>query len=224
MAITFDTAGAVSTTFSDSLTQAITIAANDNRMLVVGVSGETGNEVPLGITYNNVALTKYDEQYYSANNNACSFWYLAAPATGENNLVVTWNGNTYRNVGWIVLYNVAQAAPEAGSKATNTGTTASVAVTTVADGAWIVDVVGTTSSTNNMTCSASQTERWETTSNCRGNGSTCPVATGGTEQTVSWTLTSGVWAIIAASFAPAVSGGSASASPIESDQVTIFFM
>jgi len=210
-AISFNSASSGSDTDED-VTFSHTVNAGDNKILIVGVSLESDNSPPCpavqSITYNGVALTLIDAQPYggSENKNRVELWYLLNPDEGTHNVVSTLTGpigDDGHNVGAITINGAAQQAPEASNKASGDSSTASVSVTTQTDGAWVIDVVGNSRSSLDQTAAAGQMERWEEGQDAHSNGSTRPVATAGAA-TMSWTLDSSrIWAIVAASFAPA---------------------
>lgn len=77
--------------------------AGSDRALIVGLqyyvgSGGGGNVVITGVTYNGVSMTElatYSPQS-SSGGGSIAFFYLAAPATGTNNISVSWTGsNSY---------------------------------------------------------------------------------------------------------------------------------
>jgi uncharacterized repeat protein (TIGR01451 family) len=71
-----------------------TTAAGSNRVLVVGISmniaNNTGASVS-GVTYNGVALTQAGAHNDGGLTRRAEMWYLVAPATGLNNVIVTVN-------------------------------------------------------------------------------------------------------------------------------------
>lgn len=72
---------AVSHTFS------YTVPAGSDRRLCVVVSSNSSGLTHDSVTYAGVAMTKTTERLQT--NARCSFWTLAAPATGANDIVVT---------------------------------------------------------------------------------------------------------------------------------------
>ena len=205
MAITFNNStNAFQTTGSATHTVSFTVNAGDNRLLVVGVAVE--EDAPCstvnGITYDGVALTKIDSQTYRSGDCGVEQWYLLAPNVGTANIVVTWNDSVYDYVHCHAdAYNgVKQQAYEAKNKATGTGTTMTVDVTTLTDNAWVVDIVGNNQSVEDMTAGANQTERTEQAGGCRSNTSDEALASFGA-CTMSWTtVTSRDWGIVGAAF------------------------
>jgi len=137
MAIAFDafTAGALvnpgsSVTISHTCT-------GSNRILFVGAIVRT-NSIS-GVTYNSVAMTQIGSPVTNVNDKI-SLWYLIAPATGSNNVVITQTGSSVIN-GCAISYTGAKQSgqPDAytdtaqASAANQDGT-----VTTVADNSWAV--------------------------------------------------------------------------------------
>lgn len=90
MAIAFDAASeAISATAASSHTFAHTTGTLTNGVLVVGFSHYDLNRSATGVTYNGVALTKYIRYNNAVNGVLLEIWYLAAPASGANNVIIT---------------------------------------------------------------------------------------------------------------------------------------
>lgn len=202
MAISFNSASSGDAD-DTPLTFAHTVNAGSNKILIVGVTLEDniGPATVTGITFDSVALTQIDTQLYDSNANRVDLWYLLNPNEATANVVVTLSASIDAGLsaGAITIDGAKQQAPEADAKAAGSGTTASVAITTVTNNAWVIDCVANSSSTNDMTVGAGQTERWEDSNDQRGNGSTEPVESAG-EIAMSWTLSERAWGIVAASF------------------------
>lgn len=139
MAIAFD-----STTTSSlgsavtSITFAHTCTGSD-RILFVATANNGGVNVT-GVTYNGVAMTNIG---WALSNNAPSksyLWYLIAPATGANNVIVSlsWSASVIAKVAsytWVKQ----SAQPDAFSLWWPTTTTSySQSVTTIADNSWAI--------------------------------------------------------------------------------------
>ncbi len=120
-----------------------------NRMLFVGaVGGVLGTGISNDITaisYNSVALTKINEKQINTGGTGrwVSLWYLIAPTTGANNVVVT-SGSSDFTGGIAVSYTGALQSGVPDASVTNSGTnvtTMDFTVTTVADNCWGVLMV-----------------------------------------------------------------------------------
>jgi len=189
MAITFNSAGS-GVSVTNPLTFAHTVASGSNKAMIVGVCEEysaTTTATVSSVTYDGNALTFISRERYDGDKNFVELWYLATDASiteGENNIVVTISDDTNMDniqAGVIVIDGVAQQAPEAENSAVSN----SVTVTTVTNDAWVVDVASNASSGADMTAQGTQVERYELSSQCRGNGSTDAVATAG-DHVMSW--------------------------------------
>lgn len=132
---------------ANSLTYSHT-TSGDNRILFVGAHtyvsgvGATG-DIITGITYNSVAMTLIDKQMTTGG--SYSRWhylyYLIAPATGANNVVISASSASYRLLASSASYTGAKqtAQPDASSKATTDAVTSqALATTVVADDSWLV--------------------------------------------------------------------------------------
>jgi len=142
-AIVFDSEAGGNIQGASSKTQAITVAVQDNRLLVVAYGGEdatAANLVVTGVTYNGASLTKiHDINHASSTYNRGELWYMLAPDTGTHNVVVSMTGTvTGGGIRCSSFYGVAQQAPEATQEATGTTTIATNTITTITDNAWII--------------------------------------------------------------------------------------
>lgn len=173
-----------------------------NLLLVLGSS--SGDYAASGATYNSVAMTsaRADSVVYGGSNLYTSVWYLIAPATGSNTVAVTLGGTTSLGAkGGVVSYTGAKQSgqPDAVNGASDPvgSTTPTVDVTTVADNCWVFDVVFNGSPIT----ACGNTSRWQQYGT--GGADTNAPKTPAGAQTMSWTATSDVWTVSAASFAPA---------------------
>lgn len=145
MAIALDTSTHYQYTSYDgttSYTYSHTCSGTD-RILWVGVTTHTTKTVN-GVTYNGVSLTKAVDKTDGA---YISLWYLIAPATGANNVVISTTSGLGRMNSDCASYTGASQTGQ--PDATNTGgptTTGSYsqALTTVANNSWsIANIIGT---------------------------------------------------------------------------------
>jgi len=138
MAIAFDAISSGSTT-ATSLTFSHTCTGSD-RILFVGMTDDSGgSSLITGITYNGVALTKIGGVQTSGDRWS-TLWYLIAPATGANNVVVTASSSSVLS-GHAASYTGAKQTGQPDSNATNTissSSSFSLTTTTVADNSWLV--------------------------------------------------------------------------------------
>jgi hypothetical protein len=199
MAIAFDAASS-SNGSGASLTWAHTCTGS-NLVLIVGVSVDTGHTVS-GITYNAVAMTQVPGGTVATANIRSYLYYLVGPATGAHDIVVSLGGGGGSNLaaGGMSFTGVSQfnTLGTAATNSGNTGTTASVVVSSDIDEV-VVDCLATGS--NAATVGAGQTRRWnDNNSNVFGQGSH---ETGAASTTMDWTITSGNhWAIVAVPLRP----------------------
>lgn len=139
MAIAFDASsqgqnggGLATLTFSHT-------CSGSNRILFVNTGCHTSIATITGVTYNGVAMTSVHAPITSPDNFYMQLWYLLAPATGANNIVVTASAAD-GIVGEAASYTgAAQTTLDATSIATlQPGTSFTQNITTVADNCWIV--------------------------------------------------------------------------------------
>lgn len=183
-------------------THSLTIAANGNRLLLVGITKDYNghaNAVKWGGS-SGTALTMLDSQRLdvSGGTGYVEFWYLKNPASGTANLWCDFSNTTgeYASIGAFSLYNVDQAttfrtAVKASvTSGTSTGLTTGTITCTSTD--LLCDVMGITYDPKDPDVAAGQTRRWHVEAvagytQLYGGGSTKP-GTNGT--TVGWTWAS----------------------------------
>lgn len=142
MAISFDNSidpviqgSGVSTTQTVSYT-----TSGDNRILLVGVLKQSNNTVS-GVTYNGVSMTQIGTFTTTAGGGENNYLFLLVnPASGANNIVVTFNSSTGVSAVCASSYNGAKQTGQ--PDANNTGYSASTtslttSVTTTSDNCWL---------------------------------------------------------------------------------------
>ena len=191
-----------------SLTFAHTVAVQSNRALVVAMSYR-GNTNPTatatGITYAGVAMTKVRRD--SNTDRKTEIWYLVAPATGANNVIVTWSADPEGQiVAAVSYYGVNQVSPIAANNGA-TGNSQNPAVAVTAATHQLVVAVGAIYPNGianlPLTPGTGTTERWEDDENAGGLGNVQGFGgeeTGaGGSTTIDWTHPGGAdtWAMSA---------------------------
>lgn len=141
--IGYDTSVASAASNVTSTSFSFTVATNSNRMLLVAVYADHTSSASIsGITYNGASMSVSASQgSLGSANNAMYLFYLAAPATGSNTLVIT-AGASATNITYAVYsyYNCAQQAPEAHTVATGGSGVTSATVTPLTNGAMVFGV------------------------------------------------------------------------------------
>lgn len=197
MAIAYDASSKAATT-TTPLTFSHTCGSGSDRLLVVGVSIR-GAVTVTGITYAAVALTKIRHDAPGGDVRS-ELWYLVAPATGANNVVVTMSGDQSFAAIAQTYTGVHQTVP----KGTDVGSTGSGTAVTVdvtsATGELVIDVVTRQASGGTFTEGASQTKRQTHTTQPGGSMSE---EAGAATVTMSWTISSEDYAQCAVPFKPA---------------------
>lgn len=137
--IAFD-AASQGTSSGTSTTFAHTCSGSD-RLLFVEAYSTTGDDVT-GITYNGVAMTQINKVSKSGSSEKLYLYYLAAPATGSNNVVVSRSGSGGFLHGAASSYTGAKQTGIPDSQTTTapvgTGTSLTATTTTVANNCWLV--------------------------------------------------------------------------------------
>lgn len=139
--------------FNSPLTFTHFVSEVDSRLLLVGVSSETGagnSFVASTVTYNSVSLTKIGT-VAGGDSDSLSMWYLFNPPVGSNTISIDYSptsgnysdGESVRAVA-LSLYNVHSGTPigtysTSNQIASTTTIPAQGTITTTMGGAWIVD-------------------------------------------------------------------------------------
>lgn len=138
MAIAFDATssaqnndGTASLTFSHTCTSA-------SILIVTTCTNQPQNSVT-GVTYNGVAMTSVRGSL-NAGSTVIDMWYLLAPSSGANNVVVTMAASSTAKAAQAVSYSGVDTAgfPDATSALSPLTTNTTQTITTVADNCWIV--------------------------------------------------------------------------------------
>jgi len=166
--ISFDAYSTDTASWSSSVTFPHTIGSGSNRLLVVGVSIEHDASGPTvsSITYNGQALTKIDSRgIYNDYYGRAELWYMleaGLPGAGTYNIVVNTPSSPEEVIaGAISLNGVAQQAPEAKAESSaDYLDTISTSITTLTDGAWLVDAAHS-GMEYGYTPDSGQTERYD---------------------------------------------------------------
>jgi len=185
MALAFDAAVDGSIVIpGTSLTWAHTCTGSDRILLVAAFDDSGGASLITGVTYNSVALTKIAEVQV-LDNRWVTLWYLVAPATGSNNVVITASASTVI-AGISGSYTGAAQTGQPDSFATNTSTASTSLTTTttvVASDCWLVMGIKSLgvnsysySPTGSERISNSQMHFWDSNATI-GTGSQAVVAT-----------------------------------------------
>jgi hypothetical protein len=182
----------------------LNIPASTNRLLVVGVSiRNNASQTVSQVRYDGIALTRVG----FLNNGTSArveIWRLINPPTGNRQVDVIMSAAASFVGGAISFSGVDQTTPiEASNFASGNSATASVTVTTLRSGAWVVDTLATANA-NSVAVGANQTRRWRggPGTSTRGAGSTeTPAAIGNVD--MSWAITSQNWAMGAVALRPA---------------------
>lgn len=137
MAIAFDTAtnggfaSGTSRTFSHT-------CSGSNRILFVHCGHNASSDIITGVTYNGVSMTQIATVSPTANRREYLF-YLIAPATGANNVVITASGSTSIFGNAASYTGVKQSdQPDNSTTATSSTTPSETTLTTVADNCWTI--------------------------------------------------------------------------------------
>ena len=214
-AVTFDASNYAQCGSCSSLSFSHTTAAGSN--LSVSVSSMLYDASGIydevsGVTYNSVALTSKCNYSTSASvpHKDAGWWYLAAPATGTQTIVLTATDVVFSlGGGSISASGVNQSSPlRACTTATGSSTTPSETVTASA-GELVIDA-GTIDHAGTLTVGSGQTQRWNSIDPngfVKFFGST---ETGGSSVVMDWSNSTGTpeWIVAGTSLQAAGASGS----------------
>jgi hypothetical protein len=214
MAIAFDTATDGGNVVGTA-TFAHTCSGSDRFLVVAGGFFGTGTGTA---TYNGVSMTQVVSGNMYTNTGNLVMFFLANPASGSHNVVVTPTNSGDNTVFCASSYTGAiQSSSNADATATNTGDSgsATVSVTTSADNCWVIGSwrnSGTTSTAGSGTTIEVVNASGASSSMGICDNNTAKTPAGSVTLTVG-TNTSNKWGMVGASFAPASAGGGA-ATPV----------
>ncbi len=189
-----------STTTLSTINLSHTIAAGENRLLMVGIS--LRSNTVLNVTYAGTAMTL--EGTLTNGSNAIIYVYrLINPPVGTANISATLNGIPSNGavIGGINYYGVNPITPFGGF-ASAKAKSAAPTVNVPSDAGDLIFNVVSVKNTSALTPGAGQTERWDIASGQIRGGVSTKVGTVGTTS-ISWTSGSGNWAIGAIALKPA---------------------
>jgi hypothetical protein len=161
-----------------------------NRILLVGIAYTGSSATISSVTYNGVAMTALFGTPIAATSALhVQIFYLLAPATGANNIVVTPSITASIYGGAASFTGVDQSAPSNTNSGIGTTLSPSVSLTTVNDNAWIFDTIGMASAVTTLTAGGSQIQdfnQFDATPNRTGAGSHLATTTHGA-YSMAWT-------------------------------------
>jgi hypothetical protein len=218
--------GSVSESAADdvaSISFSHTTGAGQNRLLVVGVSWNSGSDVRTisSVTFTPTAgsaqnLAKAVGRTHSTQNRDSALYYLVNPGSAVSGTVaINFTPGSVANgivAGAINLAGVDQTTPIGVTNSADSGSTQNMAPTVTLTGLsgneLVIDnlFMGGTTSSQTVTVGSGQTQRWnDFAGNTRAGGSTEQAASASV--TMNWTAaTNGYWDIVAAAIRPATSG------------------
>jgi len=142
MAIAFDSGTYAQYTNGTSLTFSHTCTGSDRILFVMGHDKSNSATIITGITYGGVAMTQVNTLNGGAgqNDRAITLWYLIAPATGSNNVVVSASESDNLRFSAVSYTGASQTGQPEGTD-TSTGnsvTTISTDITTTVNNCWML--------------------------------------------------------------------------------------
>lgn len=196
---------------SNSLNFNHTIGGESNRLLVVCVGSESGGYDVSSVTYDSQPLTKaVDHEVGGSTTMNVEIWYMLEanlPAAGTYSVDISTTGSYWLVGGAISVYGAKQLPPEAtsfGDDGEAGDTTITTDITTLTNGAWIFECVGSGDAHTGFSAQSGQNEQFdEVTSSSRVAGSYEQVDTSGLESQ-QWDLLSSSIRLshVLAAFAP----------------------
>lgn len=150
--ITFDNSISAYQNGSAPISAPFTVGVGNNRMLVVGIIANPPAEpadVVTGVTYGGAPATLLAKAFYTSTQGPEEVYLFAlpAPTSGSNNLVTTLASDASVQVYAVSYSNVDQSIPTNVVPTTGTGTTLTLPITVINQGAWVAGIMG-----NNSAC------------------------------------------------------------------------
>lgn len=109
-AIAYSTSGSSSQSSDTTLTYSVTTSGSDRLMFTSSYGGANGTDIS-GKTYSGASMTFLGKVQYPANTSYCHVYYKTAPATGANNVVVSYSPNARMGSVTTVYTGAAQSSP-----------------------------------------------------------------------------------------------------------------
>jgi hypothetical protein len=206
---------------ADTLTiPAVTVAGWTNRALIVSVGAKEDNadcnmaHANMNVSYRGTRLTLAVAGLSDTSGfRACDgVFYMLNPPVGTGDVTITFPATTGtaiddRLAGAFVIYNVAQQAPEVTKSAGADALTNPVntSITTLTDGAWVIDVMNQGGAGTFTTTQSGQTLRWQTSCGSSTLASSTKYARFAGSTTLGWSFSGPKrYAHALAAFKPAV--------------------
>ena len=205
MAIALDAVTNMASGSGTSLTFAHTCTGDDRILFVFVETAEGTTPVVSGVTYNSVAMTEINNVSFTVGGNAVVYlYYLVAPSTGANNVVISCSSSMVLIRGNAVSYTGASQTgqPDGSDTETGSGASGTVTITTTADNCWMV--FGQANNAAEPTAGTNSTRRGTSGGGGFGyfdsNGAITPAQSFG----MGWAVSGGNgFGVCAASFSPA---------------------
>lgn len=205
MAIALDAARNMASGSGSSLTYAHTCTGDDRILFVFVETAEPTTDYVTSVTYNSVAMTRINTVTFTNGGSARVYlYYLIAPSTGSNNVVITSSSSIALIRGNAVSYTGASQTgqPDGNNTASGSGSSGTIAITTTADNCWMV--FGQANNAAEPTAGSNATRRGTSGGGGFGyfdsNGAITPAAL----FTMGWAVGGGNgFGVCAASFSPA---------------------
>lgn len=163
MAIALDAVTSPQAVTGTILTFSHTVSGSDRILFVFGHDRSNTSTSVTGITYNGVAMTQING-VRCPTDRFMTLWYLIAPDTGTNDVVVTSSESTNLRFAAASYTGAKQTGQPDGSD-TSTGTsvsTISTDITTVANGSWMIMFIKDNQGAITYTTSTGDTIRFNT--------------------------------------------------------------
>ena len=189
----FDAVSKTKSASANSLTVSHTMSASANGLLTVCAHANT-TTTTITVTYNGVAMTSAVRR---TNGGASELFYLAAPATGANNIVASFSATERVAVGGVSFTAVDQSTPiDNATSAIGTSTAPAVTITSAVDD-MTVDCLGNNNGSGGAEATNSQTLRWTQFDVAQGDQSGQATAAGAASVTSTWTTqNSASWQVL----------------------------
>lgn len=214
MAIAFD-AAVTDTGGASPRTIAVTVAAT-SPILFVSFGNNSTSDTATGVTFNGAAMTQVAKKQAGATSPVWSYLYAIVGQSGTHNVVITLSSgsiyratcSSYTGVNQSITWTGTPTDNTATANSNNTSSTINSSVTTIADNSWVFTCCWGDNGTVNTTTTNITIRGTAQVVTQAGDSNAAVTPAGAYSQT--WNAGGNeIWAMIQATFSPAVAAGPA---------------
>lgn len=220
MAIAFDAFSAQIQANTATVTGSHTTGTGSDRFMVVAFAYQNLNDLITGVTYNGVSMTRAQRLSPSTTGQSQFVYYLANPASGVNDVVISQSGSSFVTARVWTFTGVDQTYVPVTGTGNGESTAVTASLTTTADNCWLASVYqgsGTLTAGTNTFLRDGQTSAGAANFT-DSNGPLTPAGSFSQNVTLG---TSTVWGMIAIEIKPVASSGISVDVPVINNSITL---